>query len=189
MSNSTAEPKPEPSCESCLSESEKLKNLASKWMAHSAEAIAKGAEVPQSFLMEDAAGKQSMVITPWTDQVSKEKALLSVALLLMRSKAVRYIHMGEAWEVEYVINGGVDIPADDPRPSQHPRRRECLIVSGASETGERIHLRAPIVRNDLGKRVVDVVDDTEPAYSASGLTELFAMKNHLRTFDDGEQFT
>jgi hypothetical protein len=77
----------------------------------------------------------------------KELVMMAMRKLLRSSGAEAYVFMDEAWIVESKNQEALPL---DIAPSEHPDRREVVVITAEDETGQLI-ARRNILRPDNGK--------------------------------------
>jgi hypothetical protein len=76
----------------------KLETLMSDFHAHVSYIFDEHGEVAPSWMLEDAAGKQLVVLSPFTDETASKEAIVeAVRGLLTEHNAVRYCFASEIW--------------------------------------------------------------------------------------------
>lgn len=109
---------------------------------------AKQSELLTSWILEDQAGRVSVIGTPWQSDVEKESARLYMRRYMRQHGTVRYSFLCEAWQA-YEKPG--EYRPEDPdwvRPRDRADRIEVVIAMACDKENTRSR-SWKIVRNDL----------------------------------------
>jgi len=103
-------------------------------------------EIEPTWIAENVDGLVMVLRTPFTDaDISKDIVVRSMRKLFKERNVVRYVFVSEAWIVEFKDH------MDAGRPSQHPDRREIIMLRGEDINGDVIGATRYILRPEVGK--------------------------------------
>lgn len=125
----------------------KLSDLLDQAVNVARATIEAGEENMPTWLLQDAEGRLEIYFTPWSSNLDKALAGLFMCRQIKLNKAVRVVFVSETWMVE--TKGDKEIHC---QPSQHPDRKEVLMINGEDKTGEQVYRHYEILRpqNKLG---------------------------------------
>ena len=79
----------------------------------------------------DGTNKHVLIATPWNDDHEKDIVVKGLRRMFAANQVKRYAFIVEAWVAEVKT-------LDGPRPSEHPDRREVLMIHAEDRSGESI---------------------------------------------------
>jgi hypothetical protein len=80
-------------------------------------------------------GEHMLIATPWRDDAEKEIAMEMLRDVFRQHRVKRFVFIVEAWIARVGTMAEVN---EGPRPSEHPDRREVLMISGEDRDGSQI---------------------------------------------------
>lgn len=88
-------------------------------------------------------GEHTLIVTPWNNDKEKEIAVAGLRQLFRERQVKRFVFIVEAWTAEVKPSEIVDVDKayreySGPRASEHPDRREILMVSAEDRDGSQI---------------------------------------------------
>jgi hypothetical protein len=94
-------------------------------------------------------GEHVLIATPWRDDVEKAITIDQLRKYFRERQVKRFAFIVEAWTARQVqtlreVNEG-------PRPSEHPDRREVLMISAEDRDGSQIMGQYYILRPEHGR--------------------------------------
>jgi hypothetical protein len=110
-------------------------------------------ELPPTWFLQKKSGEVGIFCTPWGDTDEKDSVNDQMKSLMERNEIVRYALVTESWLVTLPSppEGTTIKSYRGPRPSQHPDRKEVIIVVGGDREGNSVEGSADIIRDDGGK--------------------------------------
>jgi hypothetical protein len=130
-------------------------------------------QMPATWVVE-APQEIYTVMTPWSDDREKNRAIAAIVLLLAVKEAERYVMATEAWCTRVESDLNLELATIEPR--QRHARREVVVLTGVERRSKekivRIH---DILRDPDGKPQIDPTDDqADDAVEVGGrLADLF----------------
>ena len=120
-----------------------------------------------SFLLVYPDGSEAIVGTPWSNDHEKASAIAVVKHAMLRGDVIRYSFVCEAWSV--FLGEGEDLP--EQRPSEHPDRYECVVITACDLRRETI--RSLRIMRDADGNCTELVNQNWETGKVSGsLTEM-----------------
>jgi hypothetical protein len=95
-------------------------------------------------------GDNVLIATPWSNDDEKDAAMGALRMLFAKHQVKRYAFVCEAWVVVAKGNN-LDAAMAEPRPSEHPDRREVLRIQVEDRSGEQLSGSYFILRPEHGK--------------------------------------
>ena len=113
-----------------------------------------------------------VVACPWGSDAERAAILSALHRILQEKQATRYILISEVWQAP--MDPALMARHGLTPPSERPDRIEALMVTGVERSGETCTRFAEIVRNDAGKRTLDIQYDAPAHVDVGGdLVDLF----------------
>ena len=91
--------------------------------------------------------EHTLISTPWRDDTEKDIAMDMLRRFFREAKVKRYVFIVEAWIAHVQTQREV---TEGPRPSEHPDRREVLMINAEDRSGESIIGQYFILRPEHG---------------------------------------
>jgi hypothetical protein len=79
--------------------------------------------------------EHTLISTPWSNEEEKTATVFALRRLFRQQRVRRFVLMVEAWVAEVRTEREV---YEGPRPSEHPDRREVLMISAEDRDGSHI---------------------------------------------------
>ena len=92
-------------------------------------------------------GEHMLIATPWQDDTEKEIALEMLRSVFRQHHVKRFAFIVEAW---LAVAATKEEVFEGPRPSEHPDRREVLMVTAEDRDGSQIMGTYYILRPEHG---------------------------------------
>ena len=92
-------------------------------------------------------GEHALIASPWSSDEEKQIAITALRELFRDKQVKRYAFIVEAWTAQVTSEREVH---EGPRPSEHPDRREILMISAEDRSGESIMGQYYILRPEHG---------------------------------------
>jgi hypothetical protein len=99
----------------------------------------------------DGTNKHVLIATPWNDDHEKDIVVKGLRRMFAANHVKRYAFIVEAWVAEVKT-------LDGPRPSEHPDRREVLMIHAEDRSGESIIGYYYILRPEHGPPKLSPLD-------------------------------
>jgi hypothetical protein len=104
-------------------------------------------EVQPMWHAVDGKNKHVLIATPWSSDDEKDVVVKTLRKMFAANQVKRYAFIVEAWVARVSSEREVH---DGPRPSEHPDRREVLMISAEDRSGETIMGHYYILRPERG---------------------------------------
>jgi len=112
-------------------------------------------EVVPMWHAEPKEGPHLLIATPWSNDEEKHLAEKTLRLVFADHQVKRYAFISEVWMAQVKsfdeVNSG-------PRPSEHPDRREALLITAEDRYGNRISGNFYILRPEHGPAKLSPLD-------------------------------
>ena len=99
--------------------------------------------------------EHALIATPWSNDMEKRIAVEMMRDYFRTFHVKRYAFIVEAWTAQVSTMREVD---EGPRPSEHPDRREVLMISAEDRSGETIMGHYYILRPEHGPPKLSPLD-------------------------------
>ena len=103
-------------------------------------------EVLPMWHVVDGNGDNLLLATPWTSDEEKRDIIVKLRELFRLRKVKRLVFMVEAW----IAAVRADSEGETPRPSEHPDRREVIIINAEDRDGSNLYGMYYILRPEHG---------------------------------------
>jgi hypothetical protein len=103
----------------------------------------------------DGKNKHGLIATPWSNDEEKEIVVKGLRKMFAVNQVKRYAFIVEAWVAQIAP---FEQPEDVPRPSEHPDRREVLMIHAEDRSGESIIGYYYILRPEHGPPKLSPLD-------------------------------